>query len=146
MSRVYLVRHGKSAAGFSEATDSDLSELGLKQAKDAAQRLNDLISPIQIIASPFLRAKRSAEPLAQLWGCSVEIAHQITEIPCPYDDHQGDLPKRRPWLDTILKQKFRELGSDIQGWHQEVIQYIKLPKRLHHLYPLFNDQRDGWIY
>ena len=57
MSRVYLVRHGKSAAGFSEATDSDLSELGLKQAKDAAQRLNDLISPIQIIASPFFRRK-----------------------------------------------------------------------------------------
>jgi 2,3-bisphosphoglycerate-dependent phosphoglycerate mutase len=67
VTRILLVRHGQSLANSGGKTaDHDtnpLTELGRAQAKSFAERVD--CRPTLIIASPFLRAQQTAEPLRQ---------------------------------------------------------------------------------
>ena len=40
MARIYMVRHGRAAAGFGESHDPGLDELGQKQAEEVAGKIN----------------------------------------------------------------------------------------------------------
>jgi broad specificity phosphatase PhoE len=83
---LYLIRHG--ATDNNEAnppklqgrrTDPGLSAKGRDQAMRAAQWLaSQGISAVY--ASPLLRARQTAEPIAKLAGVSVELRDDITEI------------------------------------------------------------------
>ncbi|MBM3558051.1 MAG: histidine phosphatase family protein, partial [Alphaproteobacteria bacterium] len=63
MTRIILVRHGLAAAGFAEALDPPLDEVGARQAADAARNLAGL-GPVDLIASPMRRTRETAAPLA----------------------------------------------------------------------------------
>src|SRR3989338_8930696 len=67
---VYFVRHGQSAdnvAPVFQSPDSPLNEKGQQQAESIAQRVSKL-SFDALIASPFERAKQTAEAIAKATG------------------------------------------------------------------------------
>ena len=65
--RVILIRHGQSMANAGAKTadhfSNPLTELGRMQALDFAEQVD--CTPTFIVASPFLRAQQTAEPLRQ---------------------------------------------------------------------------------
>ena len=72
MPRIYMVRHGKAAAGFGAHRDPGLDDTGRAQA-DAVTRLllKELPEPISITSSPMARAVETAQPLAAAWDSDI---------------------------------------------------------------------------
>lgn len=68
MARIYMVRHGRAAAGFSEDADPGLDEIGHQQAIEAAQKLNSVL-PVAIISSPLAGPGNCNAPRGHLWHC-----------------------------------------------------------------------------
>ena len=76
-----LVRHGlpERIERSSGLADPALTETGLEQANRLANWLEN--EPIQhIVASPKLRARQTAEPLAHKLGLEIEIIDEFSEI------------------------------------------------------------------
>lgn len=81
---VYLIRHGDALPDAAELRPGDydaqaLSELGRKQARALAERLRDIRFDA-LYASPLLRTRQTAEPLAALLGLDVETVDDLREI------------------------------------------------------------------
>ncbi|CBS91455.1 putative Phosphoglycerate mutase (plasmid) [Azospirillum lipoferum 4B] len=129
MTRIFMIRHGKSAAGFDEALDADLSELGHRQAAIAAAAVARRLPPMPIIASPFQRARSTAEPLARAWRQPMAISPEITEIPTPPHLGEENLAARRPWLTAIMASRYGNLGDDIEIWRQSLIDFVANTKQ-----------------
>ncbi|CUW39530.1 putative Phosphoglycerate mutase [Magnetospirillum sp. XM-1] len=121
---IWLVRHGKSARGFDQAEDPDLSELGHTQAEAVARQLNIHIQPCAVLASRFLRAQSTAKPLAALWERSVIISPEIDEIPAPTWMTGVNLPQRRPWLDVMLTESYGALDPTIESWRSSLLGFV----------------------
>lgn len=78
---VYLVRHGQSednAAPVFQAPDSPLSEKGKAQAERIAERASR-ISFETLVASPFRRARETAEAIAKATDKEPEYSELFTE-------------------------------------------------------------------
>ena len=119
MAKLYLVRHGKATAGWNEDYDPGLDEPGRSQARRAAQTLKPL-GPLRIVSSPLARARETAIPLAEAWGCSVEIEERVGEIPPP----EKGLTDRGLWLGEVMTRKWPDLGRDLRGWREGVIEAL----------------------
>ena len=97
---VYFVRHGQSAhnvAPVFQSPDSPLNEKGKQQADLVAQRVSQL-SFDALIASPFERAKQTAEAIAKATGKKTEYSELFVERirPTyingkPYTDKKADM-------------------------------------------------------
>lgn len=74
MLEIVVVRHGQSQADLEERfegrADFPLTELGIRQAKSAAEWICSHYKPETIITSPLQRAKTTAEIIGQV--CNVE--------------------------------------------------------------------------
>ena len=82
---VYFVRHGQSednVAPVFQAPDSPLSEVGKKQAKVIANRVSKL-SFEALLSSPFMRARQTAEAIAQATGKEPEYSDFFAEARKP---------------------------------------------------------------
>ena len=119
MAKLYLVRHGKAAAGWDEDYDPGLDELGRSQARLAAEALKPL-GILKIVSSPLARTRETAIPLAEAWGCSIEIEERVGEIPPP----GKGLKDRGVWLGGFITQKWPDLGRDLRVWRQGVIEAL----------------------
>ena len=119
MARLYLVRHGKATAGWDEDYDPGLDELGRSQAKTAARTLEPL-GPRRIVSSPLARTRETAIPLAEAWGCSVEIEERVGEIPPP----SKGLEDRGSWLSGVMAQKWPDLDRELRVWRDRVIEAL----------------------
>lgn len=78
---VYFVRHGQSAdnvAPVFQSPDSPLNEKGRKQAESIADRVSKL-SFDALIASPFERAKQTAEAIVKATGKKAEYSDLFVE-------------------------------------------------------------------
>jgi broad specificity phosphatase PhoE len=80
----YFLRHGQTAwnveGRFQGHTDIALNDLGLAQAHDAAERLASC--PIDLIAaSPLLRARKTAEIVAERLGKPLLFDDELKERP-----------------------------------------------------------------
>lgn len=78
---VYFVRHGQSAdnvAPVFQSPNSPLNEKGKKQVESIAQRVSKL-SFDALIASPFERAKQTAEAIAKATGKKEEYSELFVE-------------------------------------------------------------------
>lgn len=78
---VYFVRHGQSAdnvAPVFQSPNSPLNEKGKKQVESIAQRVSK-ISFDALIASPFERAKQTAEAIAKATGKKAEYSDLFVE-------------------------------------------------------------------
>lgn len=119
MPRIYVVRHGKAAASFTDDLDPGLDDLGHEQAESAAAELHSK-GPLQLVSSPLRRARETAEPLARLRDQKVRIESRIAEIPSP----GLDLTERGAWLQGVMQGRVGELSSDLQQWRQDMIQCL----------------------
>ena len=119
MAKVYLVRHGKAAAGFDGHADPGLDRLGRAQAEATADLLADL-GPLPIYSSPLARARETAIPLAERWSSDVIIEPRVAEIPSPTDD----LAERAAWLRQAMAGRWAALGETLQAWRQDLIDCV----------------------
>jgi broad specificity phosphatase PhoE len=116
MATIFLVRHGRAAAGFDSHLDPGLDALGLTQAAGVATRLAPL-GPLQIYSSPLARAWQTALPLSQRWGVEPVVEHRVTEIPSP----TADLAARAEWLREAMSGRWRHLPAELQRWRDELV-------------------------
>ena len=80
---LYLLRHGQTAANRSGLlqghVDFDLTELGKRQAKAAADALRDR-DVHRLVSSPLRRAVQTAEIVAATLGLAVETEPRLIEM------------------------------------------------------------------
>jgi len=119
MATLFLVRHGRAAAGFDGHHDPGLDDLGRAQAASTATVLAPL-GPLAIYSSPLARARETAIPLAERWGIEPVIEHRVTEIPSPTDD----LAERAVWLRNAMQGRWRALPADLQRWRHTLIERL----------------------
>ncbi|MBI1365164.1 MAG: histidine phosphatase family protein [Alphaproteobacteria bacterium] len=125
MARLYLVRHGEASAAWHVEHDPGLSELGRRQAAAAAQRLR-AFGPLDIVSSPLLRARETAEPTARLWERSVSIAGQVAEIPSPEGLPLGD---RQKWLLEFMQGGWSKAAAPQGRWREALLAYLAAQPR-----------------
>lgn len=82
---IYLVRHGESFSNVGEirqGAESPLTERGRREAAFVAKRVSTL--PIEaLIASPYVRARETAEIISREIGKSIEYSDLFTERRAP---------------------------------------------------------------
>lgn len=117
MPRLYMVRHGKAAAGFGGAMDPGLDDLGHRQAAEVAGKLASL-GPLPILTSPLKRTRETAAPLAQLWKREPCVEEAVAEIPSP----EGmSLEQRVTWLRALMGGSWRDVNIRLGQWREAVI-------------------------
>lgn len=116
MPRILLVRHGKAAAGFTEASDPGLDALGKQQAEAMAEHLARLL-PVQLLSSPLRRARETALPLETRWQRSARIEEAIAEIPSP----GVPMSERGAWLRAIMTGVWADAPAPQQQWARDLV-------------------------
>lgn len=119
MAKIYMVRHGKAAAGFDGHVDPGLDDLGRSQADATAAMLADL-GPLPIYSSPLARARETAMPLAARWSSEVIIEPRVAEIPSPTED----LAERSAWLRSAMAGTWSALEEPLQVWRRSLIDCV----------------------
>ena len=127
MTRIYMIRHGKAAAGWDGDADPGLNELGLAQAEAVAKKVQALVAtPVPIYSSPLKRCQETAAPLAAAWGVTPQIEAGVGEIPPPLED----LTARTDWLRRVMAGTWEglyrdavsvESGVDFRSWNDNVV-------------------------
>lgn len=120
MTRLYLVRHGRAAAGWSVDPDPPLDELGAQQAIAVATRLASL-GPLPILTSPLLRCRQTAQPLAAVWGVEPRVEHLVAEIPSPEGVAMED---RVEWLRGAMAGTWSQLGPRYTDFRDRAIAFL----------------------
>ncbi len=119
MAKIYLVRHGKAAAGWGIEKDPGLDDLGRAQAQTAALTLAPL-GPLHIITSPLSRARETSVPLAEIWQIEAGVEPRVGEIRSP-----SETPADRVhWLKEVMIDQWPNLDRDLQQWRREVIEAL----------------------
>jgi broad specificity phosphatase PhoE len=127
MTHLYLIRHGKPAAGWGEDDDPGLDEQGRAQAEAVATRLMELPShlrPARVVSSPLRRCRETAEPFARALGVAIEIDPDVGEIPTP----AGLSNEARPaWLREAMAGTWSQIRGDIdyEAWRQRGVAALR---------------------
>ena len=114
--RLVLVRHGQAAAGWGDATDPGLDEVGRAQAEAAAEALAP-IGPLPIVVSPLRRTRETAAPLEARFGVPARVELAVGEIAWP----GGDDADRVGWLVSVMASRWPELGAELAAWRRRVV-------------------------
>lgn len=117
MAIIYLVRHGKAAAGFGDHADPGLDPAGESQAAATARSIEASHPPMPIYSSPLARARETALPLAAHWQQQMIIEPRVAEIPSP----AKDLGARSAWLRKAMAGCWSDLDENLQRWRQELL-------------------------
>jgi broad specificity phosphatase PhoE len=122
--RVYLVRHGRAAAGWDRDVDPDLDDLGRAQSVAAADRLELLAAPepLAVITSPLRRCRRTAAALCERWAVSPAVDASIAEIPSPTGVTMAD---RVEWLRAAALGTWADLGEPYTTFRDGVVARIR---------------------
>jgi isoleucyl-tRNA synthetase len=115
----FVMRHGEadhnvaSIANSSNDNPSYLTELGKKQAKDSAQKLQDK-NITKIYHSPLLRGKETAEIVARELGITPENVIEDDRLrEYNYGDLEGkDFNEFRKWRDTVAQNLYTDKNSE----------------------------------
>ena len=107
MTRVYMVRHGRAAAGWNVDPDPGLDDLGRSQSLAVASKLSSL-GPLAVMSSPLLRCQQTAFPLATAWKQDVVIEPLVGEIPSPVD---YTLENRGEWLREAMAGTWSQVAE-----------------------------------
>jgi broad specificity phosphatase PhoE len=116
MTRLYLVRHGRAAAGWNTDADPALDAVGMAQAERVAERLEPL-GPVPIESSPLRRCRDTAAPLATRWERPVAIEPRMAEIPSPEGIAMED---RVEWLREAMRGTWSDLGPRYRAFRDEI--------------------------
>lgn len=115
--RLYLVRHGRAAAGWDDDPDPPLDDLGREQAESVAAELAAL-GPLPILVSPLQRCRQTAAPLATAWAVEPVVEPAVAEIPSPVGVPMGE---RVAWLRLAMAGTWAELGPRYTGYRNDVV-------------------------
>ena len=107
MTRLYLVRHGRAAAGWSTDPDPGLDAVGRVQAAQMTTLLAPL-GPLDVVCSPLLRCCETAAGLCAAWGVVPRIDSGVAEIPSPHGVQMAD---RVEWLRLAMAGTWEALGQ-----------------------------------
>jgi broad specificity phosphatase PhoE len=112
---LYLVRHGRAAAGV-EDLDPGLDELGHAQARAAAQALLQ-VGARRLVVSPLRRTRETAEPIAAALGLIPEIRNEVAEV----FDPELAVADRRAMLGPLLSGHWSEQSDDLHQFRDRVV-------------------------
>lgn len=115
--RLYLVRHGRAAAGWDTDVDPGLDALGREQAVVAAERLAPL-GPLGVLTSPLRRCQETATALAGGWGMVPVVDPAVAEIPSPEGVAMVD---RVTWLRKAMTGTWADLGVRYTNFRDGVL-------------------------
>jgi len=83
MGKLILIRHGESEGNairhFTTSPEAGITELGRRQASEAALRIKAFFTPTLIVSSPYFRARETARIIAELIGAPLEIEPDFRE-------------------------------------------------------------------
>jgi broad specificity phosphatase PhoE len=111
--RFIMVRHGESEGNrdrrFTISSVVPLTELGRRQAFDAARRIKLKFKPERIISSPFARARQTSEIIAAELALPVEIVDEL---------HERDLGALKGHSYDLLREVVKQdpLYDPNNGW------------------------------
>jgi broad specificity phosphatase PhoE len=125
MSKLILVRHGESLGNRDRRYalsphDLPLTELGYRQARQAAQRIAELFRPHRVVTSLYKRASETARIIAGALGLPMEFEANLHEREIgayrgrAYDSFaaEPDYDPQRPWA---WKPQGGESYEDVQA-------------------------------
>ncbi len=128
MARIYMIRHGKAAAGWAADPDPGLDAEGREQADAVARilgpRLSEADGPLPVLTSPLKRCRETSMPLAKLWSLVPAVEPLVSEIPSP----TKDLEARGEWLRRIMPGTWADIQNDatsgnvdFTGWRDALV-------------------------
>jgi len=117
VTRVYLVRHGRAAAGWDADPDPGLDRIGSVQAATVADRLVG-VGPLALVSSPLRRCRETAAPLATRWSADVVVQPAVAEIPSPEGVPMGE---RVDWLRAAMGGTWTDLGQRYTAFRDGVV-------------------------
>jgi broad specificity phosphatase PhoE len=120
VTRLYLVRHGRAAAGWDTDPDPGLDEIGQRQAGAVAVRLAPL-GPLPVFTSPLLRCRETAAPLGDVWKVEPLVESGVAEIPSPEGVVMAD---RIDWLRVAMGGAWRDLGPRYVEFRDQVVRTL----------------------
>jgi broad specificity phosphatase PhoE len=117
---LYLVRHGRAAAGWNVDLDPGLDDTGRAQAERMADQLEP-IGPLSLVSSPLLRCQQTAAVLGARWAVPTTIAGAVAEIPSP----EGiPMAERVEWLRGAMAGSWSDLGPRYLAFRDGVAAYL----------------------
>lgn len=135
---IVLVRHGQPAwtDGERAYNDPGLTDLGHQQAARAAEHVAALGPVDHFLVSPMVRARETADPLAQRLGQQPQVLSWLREIGLP-PDWDGAPIDRISEVFRTSRQRDREEwwqpiapgAESFQGFHQRVTRGTELALR-----------------
>lgn len=123
----YLIRHGESLANQQNRlcghADWDLTDLGREQARRTAQLLRSV--PVDVIlSSDLLRAKHTAQAVAELKGLPVQTDPGFREIFVgPWEGQlEADVKAKEPELLAAWRQELKHVpgGESVEALYDRV--------------------------
>jgi len=116
MTKIYLIRHGRAAASYTDNLDPGLDDLGRTQAEEAADILTGH-TPLKILSSPLKRAMETAMPLSTRTGTGIETEYRVSEVPSP----GLSLKERGPWLSAVMQGDWQDQSDELLAWQKEMV-------------------------
>ena len=137
MTLLYLVRHGRAAAGWDTSLDPELDDLGREQSAAAASRLTVLLqdtkwslTDVDVVSSPLRRCRETADAYTKITGQVARIEPRIAEIPSPTGVALVD---RTEWLREVMAgtwaQVFATHGEVYRNFHSQLVQWASAVRR-----------------
>jgi broad specificity phosphatase PhoE len=120
--RLYLVRHGRAAAGWDDDPDPPLDDWGRQQAEQVAGQLASRIpGGAPVVSSPLRRCRETAAPLAARWGTAARVEARVAEIPSPEGVPMGE---RVPWLREAMAGRWADLGPRYVAYRDGIAGFL----------------------
>ncbi|HEV7692723.1 MAG TPA: histidine phosphatase family protein [Hyphomonadaceae bacterium] len=116
---IYLIRHGEPAASFSAHPNPGLSELGARQAAEAAEAVATLGAK-RAIVSPLQRCRETAAPYEKLMETHARIEAGVGEIITP-----PGIEDRGVWIRSIMGGKWSDLGPEFDAWRKGTLAAVE---------------------
>jgi broad specificity phosphatase PhoE len=111
---LYLVRHGRAAAGV-EGLDPGLDDLGRLQAEAAAASLKG-VRAARLVVSPMRRTRETAEPIARALGLAAEVRVEVSEV----FDPSMSRAERQEMIGPFLAGYWSAQANGLRAWRGRV--------------------------
>ena len=123
--KIYLVRHGEvfhNALNMYDASDEDLTPLGIKQAEKLREKIKDIHFDI-VISSPLLRATHT-EYILTNYDDSIIIDERLRERSCGTLSGQPlEVTNREEYWNYYSDIKYG-INEDIQSFFKRVYNFL----------------------